>query len=111
MRKVIATAVFALAAGSIVDTALAVEHDPSIKHREHRQNHRIEQGVRSGELTQQEAKGLRQEEKAIHQEERAFKSDGKLTRAERKQLHHDLNKTSKDIYNEKHDAEKRPGAQ
>jgi len=53
-------------------------------HRQHRQERRIEQGVRSGELTHQEAKGLRKEERNIRREERAFKSDGKLTRAERK---------------------------
>ena len=88
--------------------ALAAEHDPGVNHRQHRQARRIEQGVRSGELTRGETKSLRAEERAVRKEERAFKSDGKLTRAERKQLHKDLNQTSKDIYREKHDAEKRP---
>ena len=53
-----------------------------VNNRQHRQERRIEQGVRSGELTHQEAKGWRKEERNIRREERAFKSDGKLTRAE-----------------------------
>jgi hypothetical protein len=40
---------------------------------------------------------------------RAYRADGKLTPAERKDLHQDLNQTSKDIHQEKHDSETRPG--
>ena len=81
--------------------------DPGVNARQANQNARIRQGVRSGELTPTEAKGLRQEERAMRTEERAYKSDGKLDAAERKDLHQDLNQARKDIYNEKHDAEKR----
>jgi len=81
--------------------------DPGVNARQHRQNERIHQGVRSGELTKEEAKGLRQERREIRKEEREYKSDGKLTKDERKDLHQDLNKASRDIYQEKHDAEKR----
>ncbi len=91
--------------------AWARPHDPVVKERERNQKARIHEGVKSGELTKGEAKGLRHEQKAIHQEEKAFKSDGKLTRAERRKLHHDQDKASRDIYQEKHDAQKRPGAQ
>jgi hypothetical protein len=99
----------ALAAGCAWN-ALAAERDPGVNHRQHRQEQRIEQGVRSGELTRLEAKKLRKEERAIRQEARAFKSDGKLTRAERKDLHRASSQASKDIYREKHDDEKRPSA-
>ncbi len=85
-------------------------HDPSVNARQHRQNHRIQQGVHSGELTKSEVQGLREERRDIRQEERAYKADGKLTRDERKDLHQDLNDLSKDIYTEKHDDEKRPRA-
>ena len=109
-KSIVITMVAALAAGSSLHV-FAGTHDPEVNHRQHKQERRIEQGVRSGELTRQEAKGLRQEERNIRREERAFKSDGKLTRAERKDLHRDLNKASKDIYREKHDGDKRPVAQ
>jgi lactam utilization protein B len=84
-------------------------HAPAVNGRQHVQHDRIAQGVRSGQLTREEAAKLRAEEKAIRQEERAYRADGKLTPAERKDLHQDLNQTSKDIYREKHDAEARPG--
>ena len=81
--------------------------DPGVNRRQHRQKDRIKQGVRSGELTKEEAKGLRGEKKAIREKEKAFKSDGQLTKDERKELHQELNESSKHIADEKHDAEKR----
>lgn len=84
--------------------------DPGVNHRQHDQNHRIRQGVQSGQLTRDEAKDLRSQQKAIRQEERAYKSDGRLTQEERKDLHQDMNDLSKDIYQEKHDGEVRPKA-
>lgn len=81
--------------------------DPGVNARQHHQHARIAQGVRSGELTRDETRKLVKEERSIRQEERAYKADGKLTREERKDLHQDMNKVSRDIYAEKHDAERR----
>jgi hypothetical protein len=81
--------------------------DPRVNRRQHVQRDRIRQGVRSGELNREEAATLRHEQRQIRREERAYKSDGVLTRAERKDLHQDLNAASQNIYEEKHDAEKR----
>lgn len=82
--------------------------DPGVNHRQNHQQHRLKQGVKSGELTRAEGRQLHQERKAIRVQERAYKSDGNLTRAERKDLHQDLNALSKDIYQQKHDDESRP---
>jgi len=81
--------------------------DPGVNHRQAHQRGRIGQGVRSGELTKSETQELAAERRAIRQEEHAYKSDGRLTREERKDLHQDLNAASKNIYEEKHDTEKR----
>lgn len=83
--------------------------DPGVKQREHNQEQRIQQGVQSGQLTKGEAQNLQSEEKAIHQEEKQYKSDGVLTKDERKDLHQDLNQASKDIYQDKHNADTQPG--
>ena len=83
--------------------------DPGVNRREHNQEGRIGQGVRSGQLTKEEAQGLAATQKEIRQEEKAYKSDGVLTKDERKDLHQDLNAASKEIYSEKHDAETQPG--
>jgi len=85
-------------------------HDPGVNARQERQEHRVKQGVRSGELTKGETQQLREERRNIRQEERTYKADGTLTRDERKDLHQDMNDLSKDIYTEKHDDEKRPRA-
>lgn len=82
----------------------------NVNHRQHHQADRIRHGVKSGELTRAEAKELNQQRREIRQQERAYRADGSLTQAERRDLHHDMNALSKNIYNEKHDAEKRPGA-
>lgn len=103
------------------NNALAVEHQDrthkqarhdrharqSADAREHRQHERIAQGVHSGQLTRDEAKGLRAEQRDIRQKEKQYRSDGKFTKEERKDVQHDLNQASKDIYKEKHDAETR----
>jgi CRISPR/Cas system-associated endoribonuclease Cas2 len=81
--------------------------DPKINERQRNQKERIQQGVRSGELTRDERKQLVVEQKTIRAEEHAYKADGVLTKDERKDLQQDLNTASHHIYEEKHDAEKR----
>ena len=82
-------------------------HTPGVTARQHHQTHRINQGVKSGELTHEEAQGLREDKRDIRQQKRAAKADGAVTGQERKQLHKSLNESSQNIYEEKHDAEKR----
>jgi len=87
--------------------APGVARDPGVNARQVNQRERIQQGIRSGELTRGEVRQIGAEQRAIRQEERQYKSDGVLTKAERKDLQQDLNVASKDIYNQKHDAERR----
>jgi hypothetical protein len=79
----------------------------SVDHRQFDQRNRIEQGIRSGELTRNEARGLFTQQRDIRQEERAYWSDGRLSRNERADLQQDLNAASRNIYNETHDAQER----
>ncbi len=80
----------------------------TINRREHNQRQRIAQGVRSGELTWREAARLGREETRIHNEERRFRSnDGHLGPRERAKLERDLDRTSRDIYRQKHDGQGR----
>lgn len=81
-------------------------HSPKVNRREHHQKNRIRQGVKSGELSKEEAQTLKQEQKNIHSKEKEYKSDGTLSKEERKELHKELNEASQNIYEEKHDAEK-----
>lgn len=93
---------------AVTSAAFAAERDSGVNRRQADQHARIHQGVRSGQLTHQEAKSLRAEQRSIRQEERKDKADGKMTAAERKDLHKDLNQASKNIYADKHNADVRP---
>lgn len=84
--------------------------DPRINARQQVQRERIQQGVRSGELTRREAVRVREDQRDIRQLERAYKSDGELTRGERRDLTHEQNQASREIYREKHDAQDRAPA-
>ena len=62
-----------------------------------------------GDLLQRERdEVLVQQQKQIRVEERAYKSDGEYTAAERKDVHQDLQQSSKNIYQEKHDVMRAP---
>jgi hypothetical protein len=99
----VATVAFALAAGS----AFAGTADPGVNHRQAHQHARIAQGVASGELTARETARLGAEQRAIAAEERFYKRDGRLTAWERADLRRDLDRSSRDIYRQKHDAQTR----
>ena len=73
-----------------------------INRRQHEQQARIRQGVRSGELTRGEARRLERNERQIRQEERAARADGVVTREERREINKDLNKTNRRVYRAKH---------
>ncbi|MET0535962.1 MAG: hypothetical protein ABW171_17230 [Steroidobacter sp.] len=90
----------------VADVPPAVR-DPGVNQRQGTQTARIVNGVKSGELTQEEAQGLRDGRREIRQTEQEYKSDGALTRDERIDLHQDLNQQSKDIYEAKHNDVKR----
>src|ERR1044072_9854744 len=81
--------------------------DPGVNARQHNQRERIQQSVKSGELTRRETGRLVEEQRVVRQLERAYKSDGTLTGAERRDLHHEQNQASRDIYRQKHDEQTR----
>jgi len=101
--KSLAVAVSLLVAG----TALAQTGTPGINERQENQKARIEQGVKSGELTRREAGKLRAEQRAIRAEKRLAKADGVVTPAERAKIRRDQRRASRDIYRQKHDAQTR----
>jgi len=75
-----------------------------IEARQAEQQRRIDQGIRSGQLTPLEAKRLEAQQAHIEElEGRLRASGGRLTPAERARLERDLNRSSRAIYREKHD--------
>jgi len=63
---------------------------PGIDHQEYQASRRIDEGVRSGRITQREAHRLHRREREIARHESFFKSDGVVTQQERRQLRNEL---------------------
>jgi uncharacterized membrane protein YebE (DUF533 family) len=111
MRKLVST-VFALSL--LAGAAVAAEahgkcgtHTPRVNRRQERQQQRIGQGVRSGELTGRETLRLERNAREIRQDEREAKSDGVVNARERAGLEHELNHESHLIYRAKHNEKDR----
>ena len=86
--------------------APAAQTKPTVAQRKENQQDRIAQGVKSGQLTAGETSKLETKEAAINGETKADRAanGGKLTTAEKKQVNHQQNQVSKQIYADKHNA-------
>jgi hypothetical protein len=80
-------------------------NDPGIQQRMQNQEQRIDQGVKSGALTPKETGRIEAEQAKIQQTEQRMKSDGQLTPKERQKLRNMQDRSSRHIYNQKHDAQ------
>jgi len=85
----------------------AGKQTPVIKERERIQQRRINQGVKSGQLTRPETRRLRTEQHKVKKDVAKAKSDGTVTAAERQKIRREQNRTSRDIVRKKHNARTR----
>lgn len=79
---------------------------PRVDQRQANQEQRIQQGVQSGQLTNQEAARLEKGQDRVARMEEKAKADGKVTPQERKRLQHAENVQSRHIEREKHDRQR-----
>jgi hypothetical protein len=80
----------------------ASKKTPRITHRQVKQQARIKQGVKSGELTKGETIRLEKEQAKIQADKKEAKADGKVTPQERRKIKKEQNKTSRHIKRSKH---------
>jgi hypothetical protein len=80
-----------------------------IQKRKERQQDRIAQGSGSGQLTPRETSRLEKKEVRVNRQERNMRkaNGGALTPHERAKINRQQNRLSRDIYRQKHDAQKR----
>lgn len=102
--KLIITTVFALFTLAFIGTASA-QATPKVRKEQVKQQKRIHQGVKSGELTRTEVIRLQKQQKKVQQHKKAAKADGKVTRRERRALRAHQKAASHNIYRQKHDAQ------
>jgi len=101
-----ARAIASLAALVFAGSAFAQTATPNIDKRQANQEKRIEQGVKSGELTSKETANLEKREAKLQSDKEKAQADGVVTKKERSKLQHEANRDSKAIYRQKHDAQK-----
>ena len=87
--------------------ASAAEAAPysSINSRQYEQQRRIQQGVRSGDLTRREAAYLEHREAEVRRVERAARADGHVSQRERARINRMLDANSREIQRQKHDGQ------
>jgi hypothetical protein len=92
--------------GSSAAPAPAAQPKPTIAERKENQQDRIANGVKSGQLTAGETANLETKEAAINGETKADRAanGGKLTGSEKTQINQQQNQVSKQIYDDKHNA-------
>jgi hypothetical protein len=93
----------ALVFGASIPVLAGGPKTPIINKREHRQQVRIRQGVRSGELSAREALRLQTEQARIRFYEARARANGHVSARERARLHRELNQANRHIRRQKHD--------
>jgi len=99
--------ILALAALLALPAAGWAADTPLLDRQQQQQRQRIHQGVNSGELTRPETRQLVRQQKRLHQHEAQAKSDGVVTTQERKRLRDHAQQSSRNIYRQKHDSQRR----
>lgn len=100
MKAILATICLSLAFSTV---GLAQSNrTPGATKRQVNQRQRINQGVRSGEITRGEYRRIQNQQQDVRQEKREAKADGVVTRRERAGIHREQNQSSRQIYRTKH---------
>jgi uncharacterized membrane protein YebE (DUF533 family) len=99
---------FVLAALTVAITlpAFAETATPGIDRREANQERRIDQGVKSGQLTPREATKLDKGQAHVDKMEAKAKADGVVTAKERQRVQHAQDVQSRKIHRQKHDRQR-----
>ena len=96
-----ATIACSFAGSALADTPWQKHHPrrAEVNHRLQRQNHRIHEERKEGEISAAQARGLHAEDRSVRKEERmmAEQHDGHITKQEQRQLNGQLNGISKQI--------------
>lgn len=77
------------------------------QHGQRMQRQRIREGVRSGELTRAETRGLVRQQRNIHRDRRIARRDGVISPRERREIRRDKRMSSRSIYRLKHNRRNR----
>jgi hypothetical protein len=103
--SIAALVIAALPALALAQATPATPATPNIDKRQAEQQKRIDQGVKSGQLTPREAAKLEKGQAKVQRMEDKAKADGVVTPKERAQITREQDKQSRRIAREKHNAQ------
>ena len=92
-----------IAACTLSVPAMAERGGDRVDARQDRQQHRIDRGVRSGDLTRSEARRLDHGQNRIDHMQSRARADGHVSRQERARIHKEVARQDQRIYRERHD--------
>lgn len=104
MNRIVLASLSVLSITAALSTSASADQ---IDTRQSYQQQRIQQGVRSGQVTRGEYVKLEAEQARIAAMERRAKADGHVDRREAAQIRSAQNEASRHIYQESHDSQKR----
>ena len=106
MKTLFTLAMLTIATPSFADGNWDANHPrrEQVNDRLANQNRRIDNGVKTGKLSPQQAQQLHRQDHAIRTQERADAAahGGHITKPEQRQINHEQNQNSRQIHNEKH---------
>ncbi|MDQ3650855.1 MAG: hypothetical protein M3458_11400 [Acidobacteriota bacterium] len=107
MKKfLLMSAIALLLAGST--EALAQNRNRGGRSNDYQDRQRVRRGVRSGQITRDEAREIREREQQIRAERRGYRSDGTMTREERREIRSDERQQDRYIRSQRRDNDRRP---
>jgi hypothetical protein len=101
MKKFLIVGVLALLMGGATE-ALAQRRGNDRSDRQ-----RVRRGVRSGQITRDEARQIRERERQLRAERRTYRSDGVITREERREIRRDEREQDRYIRSQRRDDDRR----
>jgi hypothetical protein len=101
MKKFLILSVMALLLGG------ATEASAQRRNNNRTDRQRIQRGIRSGQITREEARQIRAREQQIRAERRGYRSDGVVTREERREIRRDERQQDRYVRSQRRDDDRR----
>lgn len=107
MKKFLLLSVAALLLAGSTE-AFAQGRNNGRRYNDRQDRQRIRRGIRSGQITRDEAREIRERERQIRAERRGYRSDGTITREERREIRRDEREQDRYIRQQRRDDDRRP---
>ncbi|HVG28388.1 MAG TPA: hypothetical protein VM864_01575 [Pyrinomonadaceae bacterium] len=107
MKKLLLLSVAALLLAGSTE-AFAQGRIRGVRNNDRQDRRRVLRGIRSGQITREEARQIRERERQIRAERRVYRADGTITREERREIRRDERGQDRYIRQQRRDDDRRP---